>query len=94
MNTQNTDDLTSVVYTETYGDAWNMGEGLWWRDNDGLHGVVLVREPSFGPKGARLSRGLLAEFTAPTLEDLNKLLAERGWGPLALPIEEIAWHGK
>lgn len=87
---------TTVKHTKTLG-VWKLGEGLWWRDSNGVHGLVQTKETNDSQKGPRGAtkpkvRGVITELHAASVEEVNELLAELGFGPLDLTEDEIKWH--
>lgn len=84
----------TIKHAKVWNNAWNLGDGLWWRDQEGIHGAVLTREPSYGPRGGPKQPGLLTDICAPDMDTLNATLGELGFDPLMLSESDIAWHGK
>jgi hypothetical protein len=79
---------TTVEHRKTHARAWNLGDALWWRDEDGVH-VVLLTEESEGDR-----RGTMTTINAPTLAAINDALGDLGFDPSDLTEDEIKWCPK
>lgn len=64
----------------TWAPAWSFGDSLAWRhqDGSGLHVLVMVAEPEYGPRGGRRAPGVMASICGPTRASVDRAL--RGFG--------------